>query len=322
MTFKKYVLRRTIQTIPAVLAVIVIAFVIIHIIPGDPIYKFVGEFETDIEYVNMMRERFGLNDPLYVQLLKYILNLFQGELGRSVHGRPVLDVIAERIPATLMLAASGLLFALFVGVFLGVEASRKPYSIFDNLSMSISIVGYSVPVFWLAQMLVLVLAIGLGWFPASGMVTVREELTGFAYVTDVMMHLALPALALGVNQLALVGRLTRSSMLEVLREDYITTAYSKGLRERKVVYKHALRNALLPVVTTTGMQAGYMLTGAVLTETVFAWPGLGRLLYESLNFRDYPVLMGMFVIVSMAVVLANFLTDIVYSLIDPRVRYG
>jgi peptide/nickel transport system permease protein len=322
VTFKKYVARRTLETIPGVLAVIVLAFVIIHIIPGDPISKFVGPFETDIQYVNMMRERFGLNEPLHIQLWKYMANLLQGEFGRSVHGRPVLDIIAERIPATLMLTVSGLVFALVVGIFLGVAASRKPYSVLDSFSMSVSIVGYSVPVFWLAQMLVLVFALELGILPAGGMTSVREEYTGLAYISDVAMHLVLPALALGVNQLALIGRLVRSSMLEVFREDYIMTARSKGIKEKVVVYKHALRNALLPVVTATGMQVGYLLTGAVLTETVFSWPGLGRLLYESLNFRDYPVLMGMFVIISISVVLANFFTDIVYSLLDPRVRYG
>ena len=191
----------------------------------------------------------------------------------------------------------------------------------DNATMTLSLLGYSLPVFWLAQILLLVFAVRLGWFPVQGIVSVREELTGLRYVVDIAHHLILPAVALGLLHLALITRLTRASMLEVLRQDYITTAWSKGLDQSTVLYRHALRNALLPVVTIIGLNLGAMLTGAVLTETVFGWPGLGRLMYDAISSRDYPVLMGNFVVISISVIAANLITDITYGLLDPRIRY-
>lgn len=319
---KRYIAKRVAQAIPSVFAILLLTFFITHSIAGDPISMIVGEgFETDPEFVQRMREKFGLDEPVHVQFLLYVANFLQGNLGYSVNGPPVLKLILERLPATLLLTGSGLLFALLFGIFLGVTAASKPSSIRSALCAAVSVGGYAIPVFWLAQMLVLLFALTLGWLPATGFRTLREDLTGFAYVVDVLKHLALPALALGVHQLALIARLTRSSMLEVLRQDYILTARSKGLRQRKIIYLHGLRNALLPVVTVTGMQLGFLLAGAVLTETVFAWPGVGRLMYISLLRRDYPVLMGIFVIISASVIITNLLTDIIYVYLDPRIRY-
>jgi peptide/nickel transport system permease protein len=215
---------------------------------------------------------------------------------------------------------TGLIFAFIGGILLGVLSSKKPYSKTDNLTTITSLIGYSLPVFWSAQLLLLAFAIYLGWFPVGGMRDLVHEYTGIYAILDLLKHLTLPALVIGVYQLAIYTRLTRSSMLDVLHEDYIMTARSKGLPERTVLFKHALRNALLPVVTVMSMNLGIMFAGAVLTETVFAWPGVGRLTYDAIFARDYPVIMGTFVVVSIMVIIVNLITDIVYSVLDPRVR--
>jgi peptide/nickel transport system permease protein len=319
---KAYILRRLIQTIPSILTILVITFFLIHTMSGDPISMIVGEgFETDPAFVERMRERFGFDKPLHVQFILYMTNALQGNFGYSVFGPPVTQLILERLPATLLLTGSGLLFALIAGIILGVLAASKPSSLRSGVISAISVGGYAIPVFWLAQMMVILFALNLGWLPVSGMKTLREDYTGINHIIDVFKHLLLPSLALGIHQLALISRLTRSSMLETLREDYILTAKAKGLSSRKVVYWHALRNAVLPVVTVTGMQLGFLLAGAVLTETVFSWPGIGRLMYTSLLSRDYPVLMGIFIIISISVIIANLFTDLIYAYLDPRIQY-
>jgi len=320
-SLKSYTARRILQTIPLFFGVIVMAFSIIHAAPGDPVYVLAGEGASP-EYIEMMREHLGLNKPLYEQLVVYIATVMRGDLGYSfAYRQPVIVVIFERVPATLMLMGTALFFSSVVGIALGVISSKRPYSLLDNASTTISLLGYSLPVFWLAQVLLLIFAVALGWFPVQGMMSVREELTGIKYVLDIIHHLVLPAFALGLLQLALTARLTRASMLEILRQDYIITAWSKGLDENTVLYRHALRNALLPVVTIIGLHLGAMLTGAVLTETVFGWPGLGRLMYDAIASRDYPVLMGNFIVTATSVIGANFVTDILYGFLDPRIRY-
>jgi peptide/nickel transport system permease protein len=319
---KEYLAKRLLQTIPSILAILVLTFFLIHTMSGDPISMIVGEgFETDPAFVERMRSKFGLDKPLHIQFILYITNALQGDFGYSIYGPPVTRLILERLPATLMLTGTGLLFALIIGTLLGVLSASKPSSLRSGIISTISVAGYAIPVFWLAQMMVLLFALQLGWLPVSGMTSLRKNLTGINHVIDVLKHLLLPALALGIHQLALISRLTRSSMLEVLREDYIVTAKAKGLNQRKIIYWHALRNAILPVVTITGMQLGFLLAGAVLTETVFSWPGIGRLMYTSLLSRDYPVLMGIFIVISISVIIANLVTDTIYAYLDPRIQY-
>jgi peptide/nickel transport system permease protein len=320
-SLRSYLTRRILQAVPLVFGVIVLTFMIIHVAPGDPAYVLAGETASP-EYIEMVRESLGLDKPLYEQLVIYIGSVMRGDLGYSyVFRQPVLNIILERVPATLLLMSTALVVCSAVGIALGVISSKSPYSIKDNITTAVSILGYSLPVFWLAQILLLIFAVRLDWFPVQGIRSLREELIGIPYVLDMAHHLVLPAFALGMFHLALVSRLTRASMLEVLRQDFITTAWSKGLDENTVFYRHALRNALLPVVTVIGLNLGVMLTGAVLTESVFAWPGLGRLMYDAISSRDYPVLMGNFIVVSISVIAWNLVTDVVYGFLDPRIRY-
>ncbi len=321
LNLKSYVTKRILQAVPTILVILILNFVIIHSVPGDPINMLIGEFETDEAYVQFMREKFGLDKPLHEQLVIYLSNVLQGDLGRSVSGKPVIVAIGERIPNTLLLMVTGLIIGVVLGILLGVISAKKVHSVLDSVTSIGALMIYSVPVFWLAQMLVLFFAIYLHWLPSIGMTSLRVELEGIEHVIDVAKHLILPATALGAGYLALMMRLTRAGMLRVMREDYITAAKAKGLPENTVVYKHAFRNALLPIVTVIGLQAGFMITGAVLTEAVFSWPGMGRLLTEALHMRDYPVIMGLLLTVSITVVISNLITDILYAFLDPRVKY-
>lgn len=316
-----YITRRLIQAIPLILGIVVVNFCLIHLAPGDPIVTLVGEFQVSPEYIASVRKDFGLDKPLPLQLLIYVLNILRGDLGYSFSFRqPVLGVILERVPATVLLMAAAILYSSLLGVIFGVMSSKRQYSKTDNLLTLLSLVGNSLPVFWLGQILLITLSLNLSLFPAQGMLSLRESYTGGAYWIDVLYHLVLPSFALGLGYLAINTRFTRASMIEAMSQDYIRTARAKGLSEKVVTYKHALRNALLPLVTMTGLNFGFLLAGAVLTETVFAWPGLGRLMYDSIYTRDYPVLMGMLIFISVVVILTNLMTDIVYSVLDPRIR--
>lgn len=317
-----YILQRLLQAIPLLLGVVVISFTIIHLAPGDPIQALVGDFPAPEEYIRRVRADFGLDRSLPEQLFAYLGNLTKGNLGYCfANRRAVLDIIGERLPATALLTLTGLGFAAVVGVFLGILSSRRPYSWLDNLASTLSLLSFSVPVFWLGQILIVIFALWLGWLPAQGMHSLRAEATGFARYLDVGAHLAAPAFALSARFLALNSRLTRASMLEVLGRDYIVTARAKGLTDGQVLFRHALPNALLPIVTIIGYNFGFVLAGSALLETVFGWPGLGRLLYDSIFARDFPVLLGIFLVVAISVILANLLTDILYGYLDPRIRY-
>jgi peptide/nickel transport system permease protein len=290
--------------------------------PGDPIQSLIGEFPAPEAYVEEMRKAFGLDKPLYVQLWRYMRNILTGDLGFSFYYRqPVLTVILERVPATMQLMAPAILFSALVGVLLGIFSARKPYSFSDNSISSFALLGYCVPVFWLGQMLMLIFSIKLGWLPSQGIRTLGIELQGFAAFGDRLSHVLLPLLALSIRHMAINARIMRSSMLEVSYEDYITLARSKGLAEKKIVAGHMLPNALLPVVTIIGLDVGFLFTGSILVETVFGWPGIGRLMYESILKRDYPVLMGTFMITTVLVVVTNLIVDVVYLWLDPRVKY-
>lgn len=317
-----YALKRIAQAIPLVLVIIGINFALIHAAPGDPVDILLGQGEADPQVVAQLRTEFGLDQPLPVQLARYYAKVLTLDLGQSFRYRePVAELIASRLPATLLLMGAALVVSTLVAVALGVIAAHRPYSALDNGVTTLALAGYSMPVFWLGQLLLIAFALKLDWFPAQGMVSIRAPAEGFGRVLDVAHHLVLPALTYSLYHLALIFRLTRAKMQDVLAQDYIQTARAKGLSEAQVIFGHALRNALLPIVTVLGLNFGFMLAGSVLTETVFAWPGTGRLLYEAILARDYPLLMGLFVCLSTMVVLVNVLTDIAYALIDPRVVY-
>jgi len=317
-----YLVVRLLQLFPVMLVIVVVNFVLIHLAPGDPSLYLIGDAPVSDEFLAAVRARMGLDRPLIEQLLIYLGEVARGNLGYSYISRaPVTDVILARLPATLLLMASQYVIAIVVGVYLGVISARRQGGGVDTFVTLFSVTGYALPVFWLGQILILIFAIKLGWFPAQGMLSLREELTPWQTALDVLHHLVLPSATLAFFNLALIVRLTRANMLQVLRLEYIIFARSKGLSERAVVYRHALRNAVLPVVTIIGLNIKTLVAGAVLTETVFAWPGLGRLTYDAIYARDYPVLMGMFVLIGLIVVLANLLTDLVYAWLDPRIRY-
>lgn len=318
----QYLITRILQAIPLILSVVTVVFVLIHFAPGDPVLALVGDFPAPDEYVQKVRSEFGLDRPLVEQYLRYVATLVRGELGYSfVQRRPVLTVIGERAAATALLTGTALVFAVLAGVAFGVLAARRPFSWVDTSVSAVALLGFSVPVFWLGQLLILAFAVTLGWLPAQGMVSLRSGAAGSEWFLDVVAHLVLPAGALALRFLAMTTRLTRASLLEVLAREFIRTAEAKGVSGSRMLFVHALPNALLPVVTFVGYQLGFVLAGSALIETVFGWPGLGRLLYDSVFTRDYPVLLGIFLTISISVVLTNLLTDILYGYLDPRIRH-
>ena len=321
VSLRRYVARRTAQTIPLVIGVIVINFTLIHLAPGDPVVIIAGEQATP-ERIEFLRSHFGLDKPLYEQLFVYIWNVLNGDLGYSIsYQRPVIHLIMERLPNTLLLMFPSFVISSLLGIYLGMISARKPYSTVDNATTIFSLIAYCLPVFWLAQILILFFSLQIGWFPVAGISSARLQLAGIDYILDVLRHLFLPTVTLSAINLALISRLTRANLLEVLKLDFVTTARMKGLSEESVIRKHVLQNAMLPVVTVIGMNLVMVFAGAILTETVFGWPGLGRLTYEAIYARDYPTLLGMFVVVSFAVILTNLVTDVVYAFLDPRIRY-
>lgn len=303
----QYIVRRLLLTIPVVFGVSLIVFSIIRLIPGDPARALAGVNATP-EYIQQIRDRYGLDDPIHVQYGRFMKGLVTGDLGTSTFSRrPVTTEIGERFPRTLTLASISLLISTIVGVSAGIVSATRRNSLFDNVSMFVALVGVAAPVFWMALMLQLLFAVQLRWLPATGMGGIR--------------HLILPAITLGMASAALMARITRSSMLDVLKQDFITTARAKGLAERVVVYKHALKNALIPVVTVLGLQFGILLGGAVLTETVFAWPGVGRLLVDAILRRDYPIVQGTVMLLAFLFVIINLVVDVIYAFLDPRIHY-
>jgi peptide/nickel transport system permease protein len=316
-----YILRRLLQAVPLLLGVLVVTFTLIHVAPGDPVYILAGD-GGDEEYYARMRAYYGLDRPLYEQLVRYLWAALRADFGYSFnYQQPALQVVLDRVPATLLLMVTALVISTGAGLLLGIVAATRPRTRLDYGITGTTLTFDAMPVFWLGQLLVIMFAVWLKWFPVQGMVSLREAYTGWRLVLDVVHHLVLPATALALVQIALMARLTRTTLRETLSEDYVRTARAKGMPER-VVVRHALRNAMLPVVTVLGGQFGAMLTGAALTETIFAWPGLGRLLLDATLNRDYPVLMALFILVSTSVILANLVTDLAYTLLDPRVRYS
>lgn len=302
-----YIARRLLTVIPTLLGVLLAVFLMVRLAPGDPAQLLAGEFATP-ETLADIRQRFGLDQPWYTQLGLYTLNVFQGDLGESVRTRqPVTHELANYFPNTLRLTLGAMLVALLIGVPAGIIAAIRPGTVFDLLAMLGALIGVSMPVFWFGLMAILIFSVQLGWFPVAG--------------TGTLWHLILPAITLGTGTAAILARMTRSAMLEVLSQDYIRTARAKGVAGRVVIFKHALRNALIPVVTITGLQFGGLLEGAVITETVFAWPGIGQLLVGSILARDYPVVQGAVLLIAVAFILINLVVDLLYGAIDPRIRY-
>lgn len=317
-----YIIKRVFQAFPLVFIVLVINFVIIHTAPGDPVTYLYGPYNVSGEQMESIRESLGLNDPIYKQFLDYITKLLKGDLGYSVvYRKSVSSLILERLPASLYLTLSGFFFSVLLGVAVGVFAAIRVRSVWDYIASAISVIGYCTPVFWLGIILILLLSLKLNLFPSMGMESLGSQLNGISRLLDLLHHLVLPAVTLGAYYLGTYARLTRANMLEVLNQDFIRTAWAKGLKWRMVYYKHALRNALLPIITVMGVHIGLLLMGAVLTETVFAWPGMGRLTYNAILQRDYPLLMGLFVVVAWCVILSSLAADVIYTVIDPRIRY-
>jgi peptide/nickel transport system permease protein len=302
-----------------ILVVIIVTFLLVRLAPGDPTYILVGEV-GDESFVRAARERLGLDKPLYEQFVIYISNVFRGDLGYSyLRSEPVAKLIVERIPATLLLVLTAMFISALVGVIVGTIAAARRGAADLTLS-TLSIIGISIPYFWLGQIILIIFAVWVGVFPLGGMVSVGYEYQGLQYFIDVIYHLTLPAMTLAIFNIAFTTKITRGSVLEALTQDYILTARAKGIPESRVVFRHALRNALMPVVTYTGFNTGVLLVGAILTETVFAWPGMGSLLYDSIRLRDYPVVLGIFIYGSIIVILANLVVDILYGILDPRIR--
>jgi peptide/nickel transport system permease protein len=301
------------------LGIAVVVFFLTRLAPGDPIDVLLGDYPASPEYEEELRARYGLDSPLYVQFGVYVRNLATGDFGYSLPNRaPVFDLIMIRLPATILLMGSGLLLATLVGIPLGIIASLRPNSALDGVTSFVAVVGYSVPVFLVGQVFLVVFAAGLGWFPIQGMHAIR----GGSGVWDVLWHLFLPMVALSLRYTAINTRMTRASMIEELDKDYIVTARAKGLSGGAVVIRHGLRNALIPVVTVVGYNFGALLSGSVLVETVFGWPGIGRLLFDSLTTRDTPTIVAILVIGGAMALVANLATDISYAVLNPRIRYG
>lgn len=320
----KQIAARIAWSVGLILAVIVMCFSLVHLAPGDAALVIAGESGAgDPELIEQIQEDLGLDDPYLVQLSRYIGDVASGDFGTSYRfNEPVTSLIGDRIWPTILLVTTALLFAIVIGVLVGVFTARRPESPVSHGVTVFSLVGYSMPVFWTGYLLIIAFASNVRWFPVAGMRDVRFEGNRFEEWLDIAHHLVLPALTLGLIYLAQYSRLSRASMLEVLQSDYVRTARAKGLAERKVVYKHALRNAVIPVITIAGLQFGALLSGALLVETVFNWPGLGRLAADSVFQRDAPVLLGVLICSAVLVVVINILTDVVYRMIDPRIRVG
>jgi peptide/nickel transport system permease protein len=313
-----FVIRRLIQIIPVVFGVSVVVFGLLKLVPGDIASTLLGA-EAQPAEVAALRARLGLDQPLIVQYLLWLTRALQGDLGVSLEtGVPVTVLVMDRLRNSLILVTTAMFLATVVGILVGVVSALRPRSIFDRAGMLFVLFGNSVPAFWLGILLILVFSLELRWFPVSGMYSIR----GDRGILDLLHHLVLPSVTLGVLSMAIVARITRSGMIEVLQQDYIRTATAKGLRPVRVVMVHALRNSLLPVVTVVGLQFGYSLGGAVLTETVFAWPGLGYQLFRAIASRDLPIVQGSLLIIATAFVLINAFVDVLYSWIDPRIRYA
>jgi peptide/nickel transport system permease protein len=314
-----YIVRRLLFAIPILIGISLVSFMIIKSAPGDPMGMF---FDPNINQNDLenFRLKYGLDDPILQQYAKWLFNMVQGDFGYSISrtGTPVIDLIMSRMPNTFLLMGVSFLLTLLISIPLGVFSAKRPYSRLDYTLTTGSFMGLATPSFWFGLMLIMVFSVQLGWFPTGGVATINEPFS----IWDRIHHLILPAFVLATADMAGLTRYTRASMLEVLNQDFIRTARSKGLSENRVVYKHGLRNGLLPIVTIIGLSLPGLFGGAVITENIFTWPGLGRLFVEASFERDYPVVMGITVIASILVVIGNLIADILYAVVDPRIDYS
>ena len=303
-----FIIRRLVLSIPTLIGVMVVVFLLLYVAPGDPVQDMVGE-RADAETIARLRKELHLDEPLPKQFMLYAGGVLRGDLGNSyITQRPIIQDIKERFPKTLLLAGSAMLLASVLGITIGVLSARNPGGWFDRLGLGLAYLGISFPVYWVGLILILVFAVNLKWLPPSGYGGIK--------------YLILPALALGSRSIAFLARVTRSSMLEVMESDFVRTARAKGLRESVVVGRHALRNALIPIITVLGLDFGYYLTGSILTETIFSWPGIGRYVVNAIARRDLPAINGTVLFLSAVFVLVNLITDLAYAKADPRVAYS
>ena len=306
MNMHKYVLKRILLLIPVLLGVSLLVFAIMSLTPGDPAQLILGE-NAPKEAVLKLREEMGLNDPFFMQYFRFVKNAIMGDFGISyTTGREVFGEIFARFPNTLILAVIGIIISVCIGIPIGIISATRQYSFLDSFSMVIALLGVSMPVFWLGLMLILTFSVKLGWLPSGGF--------------DGLKSIILPAVTLGVGSAAIITRMTRSSMLEVIRQDYIRTARAKGVAEKVVINKHALKNALIPIITVVGLQFGHLLGGAVLTESVYSWPGVGRLMVDAIRQKDTPTVLAAVVFLAAAFSVVNLLVDILYAYVDPRIK--
>ncbi|WP_373101222.1 MULTISPECIES: ABC transporter permease subunit [Pasteurellaceae] len=332
----QFIFKRIAMVVPTFIGVTLLTFALIHLIPGDPIEIRMGERGLSPEMHQQMKKQLGLDQPWYIQYVDYIKGIAQGDLGRSFkNNEPVMQAFLSLFPATVELSVCAIAFALVIGIPIGILAAVKRGSVFDHTVMAVSLTGYSMPVFWWGLLLMLVMSVQLDITPVSGRIGAAfwiEEKTGFMLLDSwlsgepgafrsAVSHLILPTVVLGTIPLAVISRMTRSSMLEVLGEDYIRTARAKGLAPLRVIVVHALRNALIPVVTVIGLIVGQLLSGAILTETIFAWPGIGKWVIEAIRDRDYPVVQGAVLIIATIIILLNVCVDVIYGVLNPRIRH-
>jgi dipeptide transport system permease protein len=331
----RFILTRITLIIPTFIGMTLLAFFLVRLVPGDPIETMAGERGIDAARHAALVKEYGFDKPVLTQYGIYIARVLHGDLGKSIITQaPVISEFGALFPATIELAVCAIIFALAIGIPAGIIAAVRRNSVFDHGVMATSLTGYSMPIFWWGLLLILLFSVQLGWTPVSGRLDVQyyiEPKTGFLLIDSLtsdekgafwsaLKHLILPAIVLGTNPLAVIARMTRSAMLEVLGEDYIRTARAKGLSRLRVIGVHALRNALIPVVTVIGLQVGVLFTGAILTETIFSWPGVGKWLIEAINRRDYPVLQGGMLLLGVVVMVVNLLVDVAYGVINPRIR--
>ena len=347
----QYMIRRLVSVIPTLLGITFVVFMFLRLIPGDPAVAMLGEHAAQ-ENVERIREQLGLNRPPLLdrealqqgdikgffdsQYLRFLGRLLQGDLGNSIHRRiPIAEELKQRFPATMELALLSMLIAILIGIPVGIASAARRNSLLDSASMIGALIGVSMPIFWLGLLEIMLFAVILHWFPSAGRLDPTVEIQPITHLflldsiltgngealVDTLKHLAMPAAALATIPVAIIARMMRSSMLDVLQEDYIRTAHAKGLRTQVVLYRHALKNAFLPVITVIGLQMGNLMAGAVLTETIFAWPGIGKWLYDAILGRDYPVVQGGTLLITIIIVFINLLVDVSYGFLDPRIHY-
>lgn len=313
----QFIVKRLLQAIPLLIGVSLIGFAMMHLAPGGPLAVYTLNPTITAQDIERIKHVFGLDQPIYVQYLKWAAGMFTGNWGNTFFGgRPVLDVILERMPATFLLMGSGMSVAILIGMLIGILGAVRRYSVFDYLATTGAMVALSFPTFWFGLMTIFIFSLKLGWLPSGGMFT----LGGDEDILDLIRHLILPTVVLALVLVAQWSRYTRSSFLEVIHQDYIRTAKSKGLSASRVLFRHAFPNAVSPLIALAGIQLPWLFSGALVTETIFGWPGMGRLFVDSLNMKEYPVLMGMIMVTAIAVIIGNLLADVINAIIDPRIR--